>query len=392
MERWSNQDELAETQMKHVERLIRETQMPVSTYSHGIMKKIGERRGRKKTNIWKKALIGTTVAAVVGGILLGSGFVSPVMAEALKHIPLIGSVFQNHNDAGLKRAVEKNLVAPLQQSVTHDGVTLAAKEMIYDGSRLSLVLERSGEGFTETFLGEFDADGRTFGAGKGVLDHIRFKVNGEERFMSLTSLHPVNEHTIIVKFNDARPVLSPGAVKGMDTTIKRFPDQFDLTIEATLTEIMTPFSMTVPVKKNTENIVLKPSMKSTYSNFSLSLEQVELTPITTRMQLVGKGEIEALPEIYIAPKGDYYEGKLNLGADIVDEHGNSLKGLSYHGMGGGINFYEGIYYLDFMYNPFSEKPEQITIKPYLYEAITLTNHTVTKKYIPELEFIVPVPK
>ena len=87
-----------------------------------------------------RLMISAAALVVVCISLIGSGFVSPTMAHALKKIPTIESIFRLAGDLGLRAADEQGLTKDVNQRITHDGVTLSISELVFDGARLSFVL------------------------------------------------------------------------------------------------------------------------------------------------------------------------------------------------------------------------------------------------------------
>ncbi|GAB1532056.1 hypothetical protein YSY22_34780 [Brevibacillus formosus] len=89
-------------------------------------------------NAAKKWIFVATGACILFVILLAAGFSSTTMAEKLKNIPLIRSVFDMFKDETLHIAEEKGLVTPTSQSVTVNGITVTVNEVFYDGTRLDI--------------------------------------------------------------------------------------------------------------------------------------------------------------------------------------------------------------------------------------------------------------
>ncbi|MFC7439953.1 DUF4179 domain-containing protein [Laceyella putida] len=84
------------------------------------------------------ALHGTVAATVLMGLAIGSGFVSPTMAEALSKLPLIGSVFEDFGDTGLKQSSQQGLTATVGKKVQVGKDSVEVKEILYDGERLTV--------------------------------------------------------------------------------------------------------------------------------------------------------------------------------------------------------------------------------------------------------------
>lgn len=87
-------------------------------------------------NKWvMKSLLAT---AVVSFGIIGSGFVSPAMAQVLKEVPIIGSIFGGSQDSSIQVIDEKGLASALNETVTDNGVSLTITEAYFGGGRLVL--------------------------------------------------------------------------------------------------------------------------------------------------------------------------------------------------------------------------------------------------------------
>ncbi|WCN36814.1 DUF4179 domain-containing protein [Aneurinibacillus uraniidurans] len=76
--------------------------------------------------------------AVTTLCVIGSGFVSPAMAQVLREVPLIGSVFEKTGDPVLKDMSERGLTSQPQKIATDKGVEMTITDVFYDGSRLAI--------------------------------------------------------------------------------------------------------------------------------------------------------------------------------------------------------------------------------------------------------------
>lgn len=79
-----------------------------------------------------------SAAVATLGLLLGSGFVSPAMASIMAQIPVIGSIFVQQGDPGLRNASEQGLTTAIGETRTNDGSSMTINEVFYDGIRLSV--------------------------------------------------------------------------------------------------------------------------------------------------------------------------------------------------------------------------------------------------------------
>lgn len=91
----------------------------------------------------RRTAITAASAALIGVMIIGSAYVSPTMAESLKQVPLVDSVFKLAGDLGLQTADQKGLATSSNLSVTHDGITLKVPQIIFDGTRLVVALEKA---------------------------------------------------------------------------------------------------------------------------------------------------------------------------------------------------------------------------------------------------------
>ncbi|MBE9917595.1 DUF4179 domain-containing protein [Paenibacillus donghaensis] len=321
---------------------------------------------RKKRSWVRRSILIVSGAAAAFMLLIGSGFVSPVMAQALKQIPFLESVFKLAGDRGLQKASDEGMTVKMDQSVTHNAVTVTLSELIYDGSRLNLVLTRdklpeensSGEGsewIKRSTLG---------------LNNIDFYVNGSwvNTGMSVRPGGSSAPHSIIVTALD-----SPGL---------HIPDEFELKLLVKLEDQPKPFEFKLPVKKAENSTIITPDEFKVLDHIQMGIVKLEITPVTTQLEVEIKGDQgQSLSEIEkLVPDQYKVGGSMNFDFDIADDKGNLQNTVGGNGSGETDHF-RYVY----SYEPFAEIPEFVTIKPYV-----LTPKTGEKKYIPELEFKIQV--
>ncbi|MGE7950096.1 DUF4179 domain-containing protein [Lysinibacillus sp. NPDC093688] len=111
-------------------------------------------KAREKTAIFqakKKRKVGKTtkqsilVACGLCITLLGSGFVSTGMAEALSNIPLIGPIYKDFRDIASDKIEHDQLTTVIDKQDSKNGLTMTVKEAAYDGSRLIVTVVYTGE-------------------------------------------------------------------------------------------------------------------------------------------------------------------------------------------------------------------------------------------------------
>lgn len=143
----------------------------------GIAKARKKRKNRKITNMFVS--IGSTAAA----LLLISGFLFAPMTKVLASVPVIGSIYEAlHMNMG-KSLEEKQLVTPLQQTVSYNGVEITLTSAYYDGTYVGITFEASGEELDhnayeedhhgyEFYLFEKDGVKTDWGGSLGVLQEM----------------------------------------------------------------------------------------------------------------------------------------------------------------------------------------------------------------------------
>ncbi len=84
--------------------------------------------------------LGYCLAAAVAifGLLILSGFVSPVVAGALEQVPVVGPAYDFFAQCvGLQSVVINDLGARVNQTATDQGVTITITDVLYDQGRLA---------------------------------------------------------------------------------------------------------------------------------------------------------------------------------------------------------------------------------------------------------------
>ncbi|QSB10159.1 DUF4179 domain-containing protein [Lysinibacillus fusiformis] len=103
---------------------------------------IFQAKKNRKVRTSKRSLL---VACGLCITLLGSGFVSTGMAEALSNIPLIGPIYKDFRDIASDKIEHDQLTTVIDKQDSKNGLTMTVKEAAYDGSRLIVTLVYTGE-------------------------------------------------------------------------------------------------------------------------------------------------------------------------------------------------------------------------------------------------------
>lgn len=287
MSAWLDQTE--EEQMMQIRRAVKQTKMPEVSYTNHIMERVEnmDRRSRKSIHRkggWvKKTAISVSAAAVLGGVVLGSGFVSPAMADALKNVPLIGSVFQYNFDPTLKQASISGLTTEPNLSVTRDGLTLNIKEVMYDGTRLAFMIERQGMD-DDTVLSPYLPEGATNVSGE---THKKVPVEQQKKgYLFMPEVTIQGKSGFFGSFTDAVGQTEDGKfIRNMamyeitsGLSDKQLPNEFNMTVKMNVSGFKEPFVFQVPVKNLAKgNVVLHPNQTQSSGAFSYTVKTIEIT-------------------------------------------------------------------------------------------------------------------
>ncbi|MFB9328764.1 DUF4179 domain-containing protein [Paenibacillus aurantiacus] len=324
---------------------------------------------RKKRLLLRRTALAAGSFAVGALLVLSTGFLSPAMAVAMKRIPVVDSVFKLAGDLGLRTADERGMTTNVDQSVTHDGITLKLTQLAYDGARLSFAVEKkNAEGRVKPFkdMWHYVEDEAP---SPGAI-HFDFLINGQ----------PVNTGMSI---GPGDPSTDSIIVSTLERGDLQIPDTFDLTVKAYLAEPKLRYEFNVPVvKENSDSVVITTDEIKTHDNIRMRVDRVELTPMTTSLviQVFGqegsdiKSMMEAIPDRY------KITGFLNVDYEFTDDQGFAPKMMSGGGSGEGNRLN-----LTFSYEPFQRRPEWVMIKPFIME-------NGQKAYIPELAMKLIVPQ
>lgn len=361
-----NRTTIGDERLEHIGRLIRNTPVEVELVDR-TMKRLETRGRNNRAPRRRRRRAVVLVASVMLLIfsLLGAGFISPTLAASIGQIPVLSSIFELAGDLGLRTADEKGMILTPNRSDSHEGLTLNVPEVLFDGVRVSIGLERhtTEERFLKQGLGDLMGD-------------IKLSINGEDfRTYAQTrggsspgifSLPGKDQSSRIIQFSDMH---SQGG--------QALPDQFELMLSVSVDGIPQPFQITLPVEKKTVNNLITEPITRKHGGIIFTLEKVELTPvtssITTRIELPqGQKISEMLPLI---------------GFEIVDDRGNPLQEVS---GGVGLSATGGnVLTTDAFFEPLQQPASQVTIRTYKILSIDSEGY-VDKEYIPEFEVTVPL--
>ncbi|WNS41793.1 DUF4179 domain-containing protein [Paenibacillus sp. MMS20-IR301] len=370
-----NHANMEDDELERISRLIRDTPVRVDLEAD-IMKRheSGQLQQLKTTRPgaargWLLRRSAGIVAAVLALFLLitSTEFISPALADSLKQIPGMNSIFRLAGDLGLRNAQQQGIAAIEQQSDSHEGLTLSVPEVLYDGIRVSLGLQRQSvaEPFRSGELGDLMTNIKLLIDGEDINTYGPLGSSGGGSFGPF-SLAGKDADSRIIQFTDLQ---NQGG--------RSFPDAFELTLSIDVAGIEEPFQIRLPVRKQTYSSIIAEPIVRTASGLRFLLETAELTPITTRITT----RLELPAEQSIDPGRDY------LGYELTDDQGNVLQeingGSGWHASGGNILITAALF------EPLEHKTSYLVIRPYRILSIERDGYQV-KEYIPEFEVKLPV--
>nr|WP_258567791.1 DUF4179 domain-containing protein [Paenactinomyces guangxiensis] len=202
-------------------------------------------------------LTGSTAAALLIGGTIAAGYVSPAMAETLKKVPVIGSVFETAGDYGLKTANKKGLTTAVNQEIQVSGGTFRVSEVLYDGNRLSV-------GFVYKSKDKLDID--------KLFHHFSFGYNGKRSFSGMgLSGDPIDEHTFNGIFN-----LTPET---------KLPKEFTLNLFYTDKKASDnkEIKLDIPVKISSKKKVYTINKSKSAKDVTVTVKKVTFTDASTEL-------------------------------------------------------------------------------------------------------------
>lgn len=269
----------------------------------------------RRTHKGLRRISGVAIAAAVLGMtVFASGFVSPAMADSLRSIPLVGSLFSSiEADMGLRTAGNEGLTTTVDHSFAYQDVKFKVLETVYDGTRAAFLVHVTAPNLNQ---GMYD-NGRDIVKLSSGVENVFFDVNGSRPDSGLFySSAGANEPDTLL-FEQVIPADHTRAI----------PDQFEAKVKLTLQGIDHQFELTVPfTKSTTDTHNVQPNSTIENDLYTVTVNKAEVTPITTRLTasiaLKGKDtlsnkEEKQLREIRFA---------------VYDDQGRQLTALSGEGM------------------------------------------------------------
>lgn len=319
---------------------IDEIHVPTEKLDDIIFKTVQEHAPKRKKS-WRSKLFYSASAAVVAfGLLVGSATVSPVMAEFVSKIPVIGSVFSESNDAGLAQVSELGLTQLIGEAKKVDDKILTIEEAFYNGIRLTISYSITSETPLETSYFSLSPS---------------FKIDNRD-YQALT----------LRAENDITPTYHTGF---LDVEIEQeLPDQFTLDLVFGGRDGKR-WDFSIPIQAATDVETIKLNHQQQVAGINLTITEVSS----------GLGGLKLNYETSSSEKVNFLANSLNF--YIEDELGNEV---DFHSGGGqGTDkMHQGSLWFD----PVNEHSKEIKITPYFSLPREAEDESI-KKLIKEFEVL-----
>jgi len=269
---------------------------------------------RKKTRFIKKGVASVVAAVASATFVFGVGYHNEAMADVLKKVPFIDSVFKLSNETTLKEVKNKNMATNVEKSATDKEMTVQIKEVIYDGSRISIGYvihsEKGLDGNNNPFI-DYRVDGKklsNYGAGGSV---FRYDAN---TFMGVMHLD----------------------------TAKKLPERFELEMHFTkIGRKEGNWKLSFPVRENnSENKTILVNKTKISGERKVTVEKMTLAPTSTEVIM----ELEQPSD-----------KEMELSFELKNDKGEKLDIMALSGLG------DGRYKV--IYEPLDKETSYFTLTP-----------------------------
>lgn len=303
---------------------INNIHVPIDRLDEIILKVVQGNIPKNKRSIRKKVVFSAAVAIAAFGLLIGSATVSPVMANIVQQIPIIGSIFAESRDVGLKQVAEMGMTNVVGQSKVLGDMKITIDEVYYDGTR-----------FTIGYSSESKQP-----IGENQLPSPRLSIKGEPIGSSAT-----------IELNDISPTVQ---TQLLNIHAPDLPKKFDLDLIFQQEE-GEQIDFTIPISTQTDTKLVAISNSQEIAGFTLEVSNLKISPagvLLTYNKVFQESEANLLLSSYISFK-------------VVDELGNDL--VSRGGSGAGEMSIEGQAHMtnNDLYDPIADHVKELTITPYL---------------------------
>ncbi|MWV42489.1 DUF4179 domain-containing protein [Paenibacillus sp. HJL G12] len=287
----------------------------------------------------RKLTLATAAAAVIGLGVFGSAFVSPAMAEALKNMPLVGSLFSAiETDIGLRTAGSLGLTNQVNNAAAYEDVKLEVSESVYDGTRAAFLIHVTAPNVENGIYN----NGRKEMKLSSAIENVFFTVDGEaqDEGLNFGSAGEASPNTLVFEH-----VMKPGEA----------PDSFNGAVTIKMDGIDHEFIVEIPFRKAAvQAIEAKPDTRASAGDLTFEVSDVSVTPITARLKTaVTLAGAETLT-------WDEEKRLTRIGIAVYDDQGRRLPALNGKGKIDGNRLV-----FDRRYATTSGTSTFLTVKPFL---------------------------
>ncbi|OWA37554.1 hypothetical protein B9G55_05745 [Saccharibacillus sp. O16] len=311
------------------------------------------RSTRSRLSPLRRATVVAASTLVISAGLFASGFVSPAMADTIREIPVIGSLFSKmEGDAGLRSAGERQQGLFVDASAAEGDTSMRVKETIFDGSRVAFALELTVPGIKNTSKLEEE------------IQNVTLNVGGQELggfFYTSPQKEKAGTYSVLMNL----------PLNGADT--RELGQHFDGTVSVTLQHQEKPLVVHVPFKRvvSAHERHLSPGPSVVGADYTLHVDTFDVTASTVQLAT-------SLTLNDTASKPKQQEDRLlPVLFDLIDDQGRTLDVVGGEGqLNGGTMKYVSNYGADL------GQAQYVIIKPYTQAD---SDHSSSKNYIKDLE-------
>ncbi|CAM3995539.1 DUF4179 domain-containing protein [Saccharibacillus endophyticus] len=315
---------------------------------------------RRTSPLRRTAIVAASAVAISAG-LFASGFVSPAMADTIREIPLIGSLFSKiEGDAGLRTAGERSQGTIVEATAVSGNTSMKVNETIFDGTRVAFAVDLTVPDIpTASKLEE-------------EMQNVSLNIEGKPEFNGFFYEEPIERGngTYTLLMNSP---LNPEEAQGLG-------ERFDGTITITMRNHAKPLSVNVPFERiaNGRELHLNPGPTVQDEHYTLSIDTLDITASTVQLGTT----LEWKDQTASAVKQE--EALLPSAYEIVDDQGNVLDVVGGQGMqdGGTMTSISN-------YGADLSEAEHIVVKPYLRDS---DSNSDAKIYLEGLEVKIDLAK
>lgn len=307
---------------------------------------------KKKRKVRKATKRSILVACGLCMSLLGSGFVSTDMAEALSNIPLLEPIYKDFRDIAADKIEHDQLATLIDKQDSLNGLTMSVKEAAYDGSRLMVSIAYTGE--------------KDLSMEEELVGFNYVTINGQPVKPAIGSTHSrdINSKTIIEHHQFTF------------SNYDEYGDEIEIAVHGEdLFGYEGEWTVAFPLEKVAGDIsVFHPNVKTELVNdmYLLTADKVTFSPLSTRIDLT----IDYPTEMDENDTWPYFA------FSVVDDTGRVYDKLKLQaGMTGKFG-----HHMVLTLPPMDTIPKSFTLKP------SLTNSEGVSEEIKELKLIVPLDK